>query len=422
LAKHRKTSAKDHDRARRLAWWQQAKFGMFIHWGIYSIIGRHEWAMVCENIPIREYEPLAQRFRPRCDFARHWARSAKQAGMKYMVMTTKHHDGFCLWDTATTDYSAARQGCRRDLVREYVEAMRAEGLGVGLYFSLMDWHHPDGQKCLTDPRARKRFVKYVHDQVRELCTNYGKIDILWFDTPMPLPDAKQWQSARLVSMIRRLQPDILINGRTLLPGDFANYEQYINYSDGLPPWESCITINDSWGYQASDDAWKTPKRIIRDLCACARGGGNYLLNVGPKADGTLPPESLRILKEVGRWLAVSGEAIYGADPCTLGHSVFSMPTRKGNKVYLHCFFWPGESWSLMGWRFKVKSAKVLATGQRLGFKQHPLRLTFFNCPKKPPQPPVTTIVVDCASPPARQAKREEVWGKKKRYSHNVTFK
>jgi len=168
-------------RAQRMAWWHQARFGMFIHWGLYSVIGQHEWALEVEGVPLAQYEQLARHFNPRPNAAREWARLAKRAGQKYMVMTTKHHEGFCHFDTKLTDYCAPKQGPGRDLVREFVDAARAEGLRVGFYYSLMDWHHPDGARCKTDEAARKRFVAYTHGLIRELMTNYGKIDVLWYD-------------------------------------------------------------------------------------------------------------------------------------------------------------------------------------------------------------------------------------------------
>ena len=176
----------DADREARMKWWHEARFGMFIHWGLYSVLGRHEWAMEKEGIPVAEYEQLAKQFKPKPNAAREWATLAKAAGQKYMVMTTKHHEGFCLFDTKLTDYCAPKQAAGRDLVKEYVEAARAEGMRVGFYYSLMDWHHPDGARCATDEAARRRFVDYIHGQIRELLTNYGKIDILWYDVAWPL--------------------------------------------------------------------------------------------------------------------------------------------------------------------------------------------------------------------------------------------
>jgi len=279
LAENKVLTPEEKDRIRRMKWWHQAKFGMFIHWGLYSLIGRHEWAMENEGIPVAEYEKLAKKFNPKPNAARDWAKLAKRAGMKYMVMTTKHHEGFCLFDTKLTDYCASKQACGRDLVAEYVNAAREQGLRIGFYYSLMDWHHPDGAKCANDESARKRFVKYIHGQVRELMTNYGKIDILWYDVNWPLTP-EQWEAAEMNRMVRELQPDIIINNRTGLPEDFSTPEQHVRGEPEGRAWEACMTMNDSWGYHKADDAWKTPKRILRNLITCARDGGNYLLNIG----------------------------------------------------------------------------------------------------------------------------------------------
>jgi alpha-L-fucosidase len=233
-------------RTRRMQWWREAKFGMFVHWGLYSVLGRHEWAMENEGIPVSEYELLAKRFQPVPNVARAWARLAREAGMRYMVMTTKHHEGFCQFDTQLTNYCAPKQGPGRDVVKEYVQAARAEGLRVGFYYSLMDWHHPDGARCATDEAARNRFVSYIHGQVRELLTNYGKVDILWYDVAWPL-DAAGWESERMNQMVFELQPDIIVNNRNLLPGDFSTPEQEIAAESGGRAWGSCMTMNDSWG-------------------------------------------------------------------------------------------------------------------------------------------------------------------------------
>jgi alpha-L-fucosidase len=300
------------DRARRMRWWHDAKFGMFIHWGLYSVVGRHEWVMEMEGIPVAEYAQLAKQFKPKPQAARDWAKLARRAGMRYMVMTTKHHEGFCLFDTKTTNYCAPKQAAGRDLVKEYVEAARAEGLRVGFYYSLMDWHHPDGARCAEDEAARRRFVDYIHTHLRELMTNYGKIDILWYDVSWPL-DAKGWESERMNQMVFGLQPDIIVNNRNKLPGDFATPEQRIEAAEGGKAWEACMTMNDSWGYHKNDDAWKTPKQVIRNLITCAHDGGNYLINIGPKPDGSVPEESVRILTTVGAWMDKNGGSLYGAD-------------------------------------------------------------------------------------------------------------
>jgi alpha-L-fucosidase len=258
------SDAEEADRARRMQWWHEARFGMFIHWGLYSVLGRHEWVMENEGIPVAEYEQLAKRFQPKPNAARAWAKLAKQAGQKYMVMTSKHHEGFCNFDTKLTNYCAPKQGPGRDLVREYVEAARAEGLRFGFYYSLMDWHHPDGARCATNEDARKRFVEYTHGLIRELMTNYGKVDVLWYDVSWPL-DARGWESERMNKMVFELQPDIIVNNRNALPGDFSTPEQEIVADKRGRAWESCMTLNESWGYHQSDDAWKTPKTIVRNL-------------------------------------------------------------------------------------------------------------------------------------------------------------
>jgi len=274
MAESAKMSAEEKDRRRRLKWFREARFGMFIHWGLYAQLGRHEWVMNRERIPVEEYEKLAATWKPRPNAPREWAMLAKRAGMRYMVMTTKHHEGFCLFDTKHTDYNAARRGPGRDLVAEYVEAARAEGLRVGFYYSLMDWHHPDGARCLKNEAARRRFVDYTHGLVRELCTNYGKIDILWYDVAWPL-DAEGWESAKMNAMVRELQPDIIINNRSKLPEDFQTPEQHITPAEEGRMWESCMTMNDSWGYTPIDTNWKSAWRVVAMLRQAAAGGGNW---------------------------------------------------------------------------------------------------------------------------------------------------
>jgi alpha-L-fucosidase len=390
----------DADRARRMRWWHEARFGMFIHWGLYSVLGRHEWAMEEEGIPVAEYQLLANRFTPQPNAARAWARLAKQAGQKYMVMTTKHHVGFCHFNTQYTDYCAPKQACGRDLVKEFVEAVRGEGLRVGFYHSLMDWHHPDGARCLHDEAARRRFVDYVHGEIRELMTNYGKIDVLWYDVDWPL-DAAHWESEKMNKMVFELQPDIIVNNRNGLPGDFSTPEQEINAAQGGRAWESCMTMNDSWGYQAADDAWKTPKQIVRNLALCARDGGNYLLNIGPRADGSIPEDSMRILTAVGHWLERNGQTVYQTEPCRVHASEFAGFTRKGNTLYMHVHFWPGETVSLGGLVNKVVSAKLFATGQPVEFEQEQFRVRFKGLPKNPPDDPVTVLAIECDSEPVQ---------------------
>jgi alpha-L-fucosidase len=391
-------ASSDDDREQRMKWWHEARFGMFVHWGLYSAVGRHEWVMENEAIPVAEYEELAKRFTPQPNAARAWAKLARQAGQKYMVMTTKHHEGFCLFDTKLTNYCAPKQACGRDLVKEYVDAARAEGLRVGFYYSLMDWHHPDCARCAEDESARRRFVDYIHGQVRELCTNYGKLDILWYDVNWPLKP-EGWEAAQMNAMVRKLQPGIVINNRTGLAEDFATPEQRIEAADHA--WEACMTMNGSWGYQRADDDWKSPKTVLRNLITCARDGGNYLLNIGPRPDGSIPEESVRILTAVGRWMEKNGDTIYTAEPCQVKRSSYALFTRKGNTLYMHVYFWPGDYVAISGLKAQVKSARLHASGKTVKFDQDRFRTRFTGLPSSAPDDPVTTIAIECDSEPVQ---------------------
>jgi alpha-L-fucosidase len=399
-------------RAQRMAWWHQAKFGMFIHWGLYSVIGQHEWAKEVEGIPLLQYELLAKKFKPKPNAARDWAKLAKAAGQKYMVMTTKHHEGFCHWDTKLTDYCAPQQGPGRDLVREFVEAARAEGLRVGFYYSLMDWHHPDGVICKTDPAARKRFVEYTHGLIRELMTNYGKIDVLWYDVDWPLT-AAEWESERMNKMVFELQPEIIVNDRNGLEGDFGTPEQEIRAAESGRAWESCMTLNDSWGFNRGDDGWKTPKVIASNLAECARGGGNYLLNIGPKPDGSIPEESVKVLETVGKWLDTNGKAIYGTERGDFSWNSNAQYTRRGNTLYIHQQYWPGHTpaaealaffqpevvIAIGGLKAKAKAARLLKTGEAVQFTQDEWALRLTGLPIQAPDQPATIIEVQCDAEP-----------------------
>jgi len=385
-------------RAQRMKWWRDARFGMFIHWGLYSIIGRHEWAMENEAIPVKEYELLAKQFKPKPNAARDWAKLAKQAGQKYMVMTTKHHEGFCHFNSKLTNYCAPKQGPGRDLVAEFVEAAHAEGLTPGFYYSLMDWHHPDGARCATDEAARRRFVDYIHGQIHELMSNYGKIGVLWYDVSWPL-NVQTWESEKMNKMVFDLQPEIIVNNRNALPGDFATPEQRITAEAGGRAWESCMTLNDSWGYQTTDDAWKPSKTVVRNLITCARDGGNYLLNIGPRADGSIPDATVPILQETGKWLEGNGASIYKAEPCSVKRSADANFTRIGNTLYAHVHFWAGEEFAIGGFKTKVLSAKMLRTGAPVKVVQDDMRVRFVGLPKNAPDSPVTTIAAECDGEP-----------------------
>jgi alpha-L-fucosidase len=359
-----------------------------------------------EGIPVAEYEKQAWQFKPKPNAARDWAKLAKRAGMKYMVMTSKHHEGFCNFDTKTTNYNAAKTGPGRDLVKEYLDAARGEGLRAGLYFSLMDWHHPDGARCKTDEAARRRFVDYVHAQARELCTNYGKLDVLWYDVNWPL-SAAGWESEKLNKMVRGLQPDIILNDRSGIPEDFDTPEQHIQASKGRN-WEACMTLNDSWGFNKGDDNWKPSKTVIRNLVTCTRDGGNYLLNIGPMADGSIPPDSVRILSEVGQWMERNGAAVIGSELCQPRSSEIATFTRKGKTLYAHVFYWPGEAVSIGGLQTKVQSVKYLATGGSVKFDQDDFRLRLTGLPVNAPDHPLTSFAIECADVPTQNNEKTRI--------------
>jgi alpha-L-fucosidase len=329
-----------------------------------------------------------------------------------MVMTTKHHEGFCQFDTKLTDYCAAKQGPGRDLVHEFVDAARAEGLRVGFYYSLMDWHHPDGAKCKTDEAARKRFVAYTHGLIRELMTNYGKIDVLWYDVDWPLT-AEQWESERMNEMVFELQPDIIVNNRNGLEGDFSTPEQEIGSDQKGRAWETCMTMNDSWGFNRGDDGWKSPKTIVNNLAQCAQGGGNYLLNIGPKPDGSVPEKSVEILEEVGKWMEINGKSIYGAERGSFSWNSNATYTRRGATLYIHQQYWPADSPAAQwlpffqpanvvvvgGLKTKAKSVRLLKTGQTVPFAQDEFSLRITGLSSQPPDSPVTVFEVECESEP-----------------------
>ena len=376
------------DRARRMKWWHDARFGMFIHFGLYSQLGRHEWVMNRERIPVKEYEKLAKTFNPKPRCPRQWAALAKKAGMKYMVMTTKHHEGFCNWDTKQTDYNAVKRGPKRDIVRDYVEACREFGLKIGFYYSLMDWHHPDGARCYKDEKARRRFLDFTQGCVRELMSNYGKIDILWYDVSWPLESPQRWESAKMNAMVRKLQPNIIINNRSQLPEDFGTPEEHIRAEQAGRAWEACMTFNGSWGWRPTPpEDWHSARKVVTMLQQVTSGAGNLLLNIGPMPDGSVPPEATERLTKVGKWLADYGEVIYGKVDRVEGLEGWSgcgTWSRKGKTHYFWVVNWPGQQLAIGGLKTKVKSVALMPSGRKLRFKQEPNRLIVKGLPKKCP--------------------------------------
>jgi alpha-L-fucosidase len=343
----------------RLDWWRAAKFGLFIHWGLYAIPagvwrgeqipGIGEWIMLRARIPVREYEQLAARFNPVQFDAAAWVSLAKQTGQQYLIITSKHHDGFCLYDSAVTDYDIVNATpFARDPIKELAAECAKQGLKFGFYYSqTQDWHHPDGDGNDWDfDEANKDFQgyidHYVKPQVTELLTNYGPIAVMWFDTPKGITVE---QSQSLLDLCRALQPDCLVCGRlgnTL--GDYASARD-----NQIPAslradldWETPATINDTWGYKSNDHNWKSPTDLIRKLVDIVSKGGNYLLNVGPTAEGVIPQPSVERLLAMGEWLRVNGESIYGTKPGPIQGAGWYRTTVKPGRLYLHVFDWPAD--------------------------------------------------------------------------------
>lgn len=382
----------------RINWFVNDRFGMFIHWGLYSIPARGEWVRSFEEISKEEYMKYFDEFDPIDYNPKKWARVAKEAGMKYVVLTAKHHDGFCLFDSKYTDFKSTNTKAGRDLVGEFVEAVRNEGLKVGLYFSLIDWYHEDyphygdnfhpmrnNPNYKNDNRNFENYLEYMHNQVREICTNYGKIDILWFDFSYGDMRGGKWKAKELISMVRKLQPDVVIDNRlevsgegygslaecnpTPYHGDFVSPEQIIPPNGirdikGEPmAWEACVTMNNNWGYNSNDKLFKPAPMLIKKLVECVSKGGNLLLNVGPDARGNIPNESLEILKIIGKWMKLNSKSIYECGMAELPKPDFGRITRNNNKIYYHMFENTIGPIPLQGLvKEDIKSIRLLSTG------------------------------------------------------------
>ena len=370
---------------RRIAWWREARFGMFIHYGAFSVAGRHEWVMAMENFGNEEYEDFARRLNTKPGACREWAATAKAAGMKYMVLTTRHMEGFHLWDSKVNSFNSMNYGPKRDIVREFVDACREFGLGVGLYFSLIDLRHPDSARACYDIDANVRITRYTQSVLEELMTNYGKIDILWYDALWPLTTYTSWDSIRMNLMVRRHQPDILINNRACLEDDFGTPEDKIVAIDR--DFEACMTFNHlSWGYLDSKQAAPfgySAQQILRMLNQVSGDGGNLLLNIGPAPDGSVPEEAKEPLETVGRWLKVYGEAVYGNVTRTKGFTNgIGHVSIKGNKCYYFNFIWPNEERLILAsFATKLLSARFLATGTPIEFEQSGQRIILKHLPE-----------------------------------------
>ena len=363
----------------RMKWFVKARFGMFIHWGVYSVPASGECITFRSRIPHEEYRrKYAHRFRAERYDPVEWAALAKEAGMKYMVLTTRHLEGFCLWDTETTDFCATKMGPKRDLVAEYAKACRKAGLKVGFYYNMRDMSYPSYDYRAGDKRWQP-YVERIHAQFREILSNYGRVDILWIDQAIDEPlHMEELGVAKLSRMIRRLQPHILVSGG-FSEGrfkDFGRFEKAVGSPRKGAPWESCDTFNDNWGYHGLDRNWKSAGVIARKLACCAHLGGNYLLNVGPKPDGTIPAPCVKTLKEIGKWTAMNAEAVYGTDPAPFLYADQTLSVSRGNTAYIflqeECV--PSrcrvkDGCVIAGIGNRVRSASLLADGQPVPFTQ-----------------------------------------------------
>jgi alpha-L-fucosidase len=383
----------------RMKWWTEARFGMFIHWGLYALPARHEWVKNQEHITDETYRKYFDHFNPDLYNPKEWARTAKAAGMKYFVITTKHHEGFCLFDSKFTDYKAPKTPYGKDLIGPIVQAMRDEGLKVGFYYSLIDWHHPEytvdrvhpqGNSAEFREKAKTRdmakYREYLHNQVREILTNYGTIDCLFLDFSFPGKDGKgrgDWDSERLLKMIRELQPNIVINDRLDLldvPGgwDFRTPEQYmprewVKVEGKKVPWETCQTFSGSWGYYRDEATWKSVRQLVVMLIETVSKGGNLLLNVGPTARGTFDSRATDRLAGIGAWMKLHDRSIYG---CTEAPEGLARDDRclftynpESKRLYVHVLEWPMGTLVLEGLGGKVKYAQLLNDASEVIFRE-----------------------------------------------------
>ncbi len=387
-------------------WFVHDRFGMFIHFGLYALPARHEWIKEREKISEEKYQKYFDHFDPDMMDARDWARQAKAAGMKYAVLTAKHHEGFCLFDSQYTDYKSTNTPCGRDLVREFVDAFRAEGLKVGFYYSLLDWHHPDfpidrKHPRRLDPDAKeqdkgrdvRKYAQYMRNQVTELLTNYGKIDILWFDFSYPAGTGggdvfdwmqhgggkgpEEWESEKMLALIRKLQPHIILNDRLGIPQDLVTPEQS-NYNlfkipqdenGNYATWETCQTFSGSWGYYRDEASWKTPKMLVDMLIRSVARGGNLIMNVGPTSRGYFDSRAEDALKAYGEWIKYNGRSIYG---CTMAEDSFTVPSgveltqsEDGTRLYIHLVDFPFHRLVVGGLADRIDYMQLLSDGSEI---------------------------------------------------------
>ena len=392
-------------KTQRLKWWTDARFGMFIHWGLYAQAARHEWVKNREKLTDEQYQKYFEIFNPDLFNPTEWAKKAKAAGMKYAVITSKHHEGFNMFDSKYTDYKVTNTPYGKDIIKEWVEAFRAEGLKIGFYYSLIDWHHPqytidrvhpqrvntkEEYDALNKGRDMAVYREYLKNQVREILTKYGKIDILWLDFSFPGEFGKgrdDWGSVDLIKMVRELQPGILIDDRADLQDywggwDFVTPEQY--KVDKWPevngkrvPWETCQTFSGSWGYYRDEYTWKDTKQLLVLLIESVSKGGNLLLNVGPTARGTFDDRADNALENMGKWMKFNSRSIY---ECTEAPEEFKAPANTlltynpiTKRLYVHLLDYPLQNLTLPGYEGKVKYAQFLHDASELKYSTPPKR-------------------------------------------------
>jgi len=380
-------------------WFKHDRFGMFIHWGLYAMPARGEWIKLLGKMSEEQYEKYFKYFNPDMYDPRDWAKRAKAAGMKYAVMTAKHHEGFCMFDSKYTDYKCTNTLYGRDFIKEYVEAFRAEGLKVGIYYSLIDWHHPEfvidwkhprrddpGIRENSEKRDMKKYAEYMRNQVEELLTNYGKIDIMWFDFSykkdpdepdwMRGKDKDDWESEKLIALARSIQPEIIIDNRAGIEQDIWTPEQYqpldwIRHKETgeLLTWESCQTLSGSWGYNRDEMTWKSPKMLIELLINNVSRGGNLLMNVGPTARGYLDNRTVEALDAYEKWMKYNSRSIYG---CTKAEPEFTEPrgcrltqSEDGKRLYIHLLEYPYKFLEMKGIKNQIDYAQFLHDGSEV---------------------------------------------------------
>lgn len=409
----------------RAQWFVHDRFGLFIHWGVYAVPAQGEWAYLMECIPEAQYRRYAERFNPTAFDAQAWVDLAQEAGMQYLVFTTKHHDGFCMFDNpANTGWKITDLPFGRDVTKELADACHRSGMKLGLYHSLIDWMHPDykivslhpganNEAVNAQPREHQRYIDYLHQSVRHLLTHYGEVKVLWLDFTPADQSPEDWDAAGLMRIVRDLQPQVLVDDRldnhmygheNRFPGDFASPEiivpyQPVTFNGQKRVWETCMTMNEHWGYVASDQQYKPTRALIHMLAHCVANDGNLLLNVGPDAKGRIPEAAVTRLREIGSWMRENGESIYGCGPAP----GFTPPpgcvyTQKGNRLFLHVLTWPYMALRLPGMKGRLRSAWLLRDGSCLmenGWfaNQDDVTLTL---PFHAPDPHDTVIEIDLA--------------------------